>query len=37
MTVVEAIEAVPRTGEAPDTRVDLKTVRVVNEPASSVK
>jgi len=26
---VEAIEAVPRTGEAPDTRVDLRTVRVV--------
>jgi cyclophilin family peptidyl-prolyl cis-trans isomerase len=37
MAVVEAIEAVPRTGEAPDTRVDLKTVRVVKEPASSVK
>jgi cyclophilin family peptidyl-prolyl cis-trans isomerase len=29
MAVVEAIEAVPRTGETPNTRVDLKTVRVV--------
>jgi peptidyl-prolyl cis-trans isomerase B (cyclophilin B) len=29
MTVVEAIEAVPRSGEAPNSRVDLRTVRVV--------
>jgi peptidyl-prolyl cis-trans isomerase B (cyclophilin B) len=29
MAVVEAIEAVPRTGETPDARVDLKTIRVV--------
>ena len=29
LAVVEAIEAVPRTGETPDTRVELKTVRVV--------
>ena len=28
MSVVEGIEGVPRTGEAPNTRVDLKTVRV---------
>lgn len=29
MTVVEAIEAAPRTGEAPDSRIDLKTIRIV--------
>jgi cyclophilin family peptidyl-prolyl cis-trans isomerase len=29
MSVVEAIEAVPRTGESPNERVELKTVRVV--------
>lgn len=29
MNVVEAIEATPRTGETPDTRIDLKTVRVL--------
>ena len=29
MAVVEAIEAVPRTGETPNARVDLKTIRVV--------
>jgi cyclophilin family peptidyl-prolyl cis-trans isomerase len=29
MAAVEAIEAVPRTGEAPNSRVDLRTVRVV--------
>ncbi len=29
MSVVEAIEQAPRTGEAPNTRIDLKTVRVV--------
>jgi peptidyl-prolyl cis-trans isomerase B (cyclophilin B) len=29
MAVVEAIEAVPRTGETPNARVDLRTVRVV--------
>jgi peptidyl-prolyl cis-trans isomerase B (cyclophilin B) len=28
MAAVEAIEAAPRTGEAPDTRIDLKTIRV---------
>jgi peptidyl-prolyl cis-trans isomerase B (cyclophilin B) len=28
MSVVEAIETVPRDGEAPRTRVDLKTVRI---------
>jgi peptidyl-prolyl cis-trans isomerase B (cyclophilin B) len=28
MSVVQAIEGVPRTGETPDTRVDLKAVRV---------
>ncbi len=28
MPVVEAIEAAPRTGETPDTRIDLKTIRV---------
>jgi peptidyl-prolyl cis-trans isomerase B (cyclophilin B) len=29
MSVVEAIEAVPRTGETPNARVDLKAIRVV--------
>lgn len=29
MNVVDAIEQVPRTGEAPNTRIDLKTIRVV--------
>jgi cyclophilin family peptidyl-prolyl cis-trans isomerase len=29
MAAVEDIEAAPRTGEAPDTRIDLKTIRVV--------
>jgi len=29
MAAVEAIEASPRTGETPDSRIDLKTVRVV--------
>lgn len=28
MEVVEAIEAAPRTGETPQTRIDLKTIRV---------
>ena len=28
MAAVDAIERVPRTGETPDTRVDLKTIRV---------
>ena len=28
MAAVDAIEATPRTGEAPNTRIDLKTVRV---------
>jgi cyclophilin family peptidyl-prolyl cis-trans isomerase len=28
MSVVEAIEATPRTGETPNTRIDLRTVRV---------
>jgi peptidyl-prolyl cis-trans isomerase B (cyclophilin B) len=29
MAVVEAIEATPRTGEAPNTRIELRTVRIV--------
>lgn len=29
MSVVEAIEATPRTGEAPNTRIDLRTIRIV--------
>jgi len=28
MAAVEAIEAAPRTGETPNTRIDLKTVRI---------
>jgi cyclophilin family peptidyl-prolyl cis-trans isomerase len=28
IAAVDAIERVPRTGETPDTRVDLKTIRV---------
>jgi cyclophilin family peptidyl-prolyl cis-trans isomerase len=28
MSVVDAIEAAPRTGEAPNTRIDLRTVRI---------
>jgi peptidyl-prolyl cis-trans isomerase B (cyclophilin B) len=32
MAAVEAIEAAPRTGEAPDTRIDLKTVRIEKRP-----
>ena len=28
MAVVDAIEAAPRTGESPNTRIDLKTVRI---------
>jgi hypothetical protein len=28
LNVVEAIEAAPRNGEAPITRIELKTVRV---------
>ena len=32
MTVVEAIEATPREGETPTTRIDLKTVRVERKP-----
>jgi len=28
MAVVDAIEATPRTGESPNTRIDLKTVRI---------
>ena len=28
MAAVDAIEATPRTGEAPNTRIDLKTVRI---------
>jgi hypothetical protein len=32
LSVVEAIERVPRTGEAPNDRVDLRTVRVVKRP-----
>ena len=29
MAVVEAIEAVPRTGETPNSRIELRTVRIV--------
>jgi peptidyl-prolyl cis-trans isomerase B (cyclophilin B) len=29
MTAVEAIEAAPRTGEAPNTRIDLRGIRIV--------
>ncbi len=29
MAVVEAIEAAPRDGEKPTTRIELKTIRVV--------
>jgi peptidyl-prolyl cis-trans isomerase B (cyclophilin B) len=32
MPVVEAIEAAPRTGEAPNSRIDLKTVRIEKRP-----
>jgi peptidyl-prolyl cis-trans isomerase B (cyclophilin B) len=32
MTAVDAIEAAPRTGETPNTRIDLKTVRVERKP-----
>ena len=32
MAAVDAIEATPRTGEAPNTRVDLKTVRIERRP-----
>jgi peptidyl-prolyl cis-trans isomerase B (cyclophilin B) len=32
MSVVEAIEAAPRTGETPNARIDLKTVRVLTAP-----
>jgi peptidyl-prolyl cis-trans isomerase B (cyclophilin B) len=28
MSVVEAIEAAPRTGETPNERIDLKTIRI---------
>jgi peptidyl-prolyl cis-trans isomerase B (cyclophilin B) len=32
MAVVEAIEATPRTGETPNTRIDLKSVRIERKP-----
>ena len=32
MAAVDAIEAAPRTGEAPDTRIELKTVRIEKRP-----
>ena len=32
MTAVETIEAAPRTGEVPNSRIDLKTVRVEKRP-----
>jgi cyclophilin family peptidyl-prolyl cis-trans isomerase len=32
MAAVDAIEAAPRTGEAPNTRIDLKTVRIERRP-----
>jgi cyclophilin family peptidyl-prolyl cis-trans isomerase len=31
MAAVDAIEATPRTGETPNTRIDLKTIRVVKK------
>lgn len=33
MAAVDAIESVPRTGETPNTRIDLKTVRLVKSGA----
>jgi cyclophilin family peptidyl-prolyl cis-trans isomerase len=32
MTAVDAIEATPRTGETPNTRIDLRTVRIEKRP-----
>jgi peptidyl-prolyl cis-trans isomerase B (cyclophilin B) len=32
MAAVDAIEAAPRTGEAPNTRIELKTVRIEKRP-----
>jgi peptidyl-prolyl cis-trans isomerase B (cyclophilin B) len=32
MAAVDAIDAAPRTGEAPNTRIDLKTVRIEKKP-----
>ena len=32
MPAVDAIEATPRTGETPNTRIDLKTVRIEKKP-----
>jgi cyclophilin family peptidyl-prolyl cis-trans isomerase len=32
MAAVDTIEAAPRTGEAPNTRIDLKTVRIEKRP-----
>ena len=32
MAAVDAIEAAPRTGEAPNTRIDLKTVTIDKRP-----
>jgi peptidyl-prolyl cis-trans isomerase B (cyclophilin B) len=32
MAAVEAIEATPRTGEAPNARIDLRTVRIERKP-----
>jgi len=29
MNAVDAIEQTPRTGETPNTRIDLKTVRIL--------
>jgi cyclophilin family peptidyl-prolyl cis-trans isomerase len=31
MAAVEAIEAAPRTGETPNTRIDLKTIRILEK------
>ena len=32
MNVVEAIEQTPRTGEAPNTRIELKSIRLERKP-----
>jgi peptidyl-prolyl cis-trans isomerase B (cyclophilin B) len=31
MSVVEAIEAAPRTGETPNERIELRTIRIVEQ------
>jgi len=32
MAAVDAIEAAPRTGETPNSRIELKTVRIEKRP-----